>query len=327
MAAIVRELEALERLHADFGFSSRRVTRFAAFLLACVGVAQLNAQAAPPPSARPSPPGVMIDVGGYRVHLNCVGSGRPVVVIVGSGYSVDWSLVQGPVSGFTRVCTYDPSGSAWSDRGPETTCDSRVSELHQLLHKGGVDAPIVLTGHSIGAVWARMYADRYPSEVAGVVLSDHAGRYRMALPSPLSGSAAPAMSLGARTAMPSQEESLLKLPAAALALHRWAASLSHESSIPLFNRCIAQLDTSKANRPGALGNRPLVVIGNITLAGSEDYMSAQSRLLALSRHSRALVSATTAHQAPLDDPGTIVRAITQVVDEIRTAGRNAPPSR
>lgn len=294
-----------------------------ALVLACIGIEQLTAQAAPSP--RPASPGVLVDVGGYRVHLNCVGSGRPAVVIVGSGYSVDWTLVQGPISSFTRVCTYDPSGSAWSDHGPETTCDNRVSELHRLLHKGGVNEPIVLTGHSIGAVWARMYADRYPSEVEGMVLSDHAGRYRMAMPPPVPPGATsttpfgatPGVAVGARTPMPSQDESLLKLPAAALALHRWAASLSHESSIPLFNRCIAQLDTSKANRPGALGNRPLVVIGNMTLVGSEDYLSAQSRLLALSKHSTSMVSATTAHQAPLDDPGTIVRAVKLVVDESR----------
>lgn len=118
-----------------------------------------------------------------------------------------------------------------------------------------------------------------------------------------------------------QDESLLKLPAEAQALHRWAASLPHESSIPLFNQCIAQLDTPRANRPGALGNRPLVVIGNMTLTGSEDYMNAQARLLALSQHARAMTSATTAHQAPLDDPGTIVRAVKQVVDELR--GRRA----
>jgi pimeloyl-ACP methyl ester carboxylesterase len=275
--------------------------------------------------ATPAPPGALVDAGGYRVHLNCVGAGRPTVVIVGSGYSVDWTLVQEPVSTFTRVCTYDPSGTAWSDRGPETTCDSRVSELHRALHTGGIDDPIVLIGHSIGAVWARMYADRYPAEVRGMVLSDHAGRYLMTASQPVLANGtpttplgtAPGMVLGARVATPSQEESLRKLPAAAQALHRWAASLPHESSIPLFNRCIEQLNTSRANRPGALGSRPLAVIANMTLAGSEDYVSAQSRLLALSQHSKAMISATTAHQAPLDDPGTIVRAIRQVVDDIR----------
>ena len=240
-----------DRRSRQFVRWARRASRLTVFLLSCVGIEPLASQA--PPSSRPPAPGVLVDVGGYRVHLNCVGSGRPTVVITGSGYSVDWSLVQGPVSSFARVCTYDPSGSAWSDRGPETTCDSRVSELHRLLHKGGVDDPIVLVGHSIGAVWARMYADRYPSEAVGMVLSDHAGGYRMALSPPgLRGAtpfgAAPAMSPGGRMPMPSQQESLLKLPAAALALHRWAASLPHESSIPLFNRCIAQLDTSKANR-------------------------------------------------------------------------------
>lgn len=128
---------------------SRRATPLAAFLLACVSIERLAAQSTPSP--RPPAPGVLVDVGGYRVHLTCVGSGKPTVVIVGSGYSVDWTLVQGPVSNLTRVCTDDPSGSAWSDQGPETTCESRVSEIHRALQKGGVDGPILLTGHSIGA--------------------------------------------------------------------------------------------------------------------------------------------------------------------------------
>lgn len=287
-----------------------RLTALAAFV-ASAGIERLSAQAATP--AQYPPTGKLIDVGGYRVHLNCVGSAGPTVMIVGSSYSFDWTLVQGPISTFARVCTYDPSGSVWSDPGPETTCDSRVTEIHRVLHRGGIDDPVVLVGHSIGAVWARMYADRYPEEVQGVVLSDHAGRYRMAVPSAVP-SAVPFN--GARV-MPSQDESLLKLPAATQAVHRWAASLSHQSSIPLFNQCIAQLDTSKANRPGALGSRPLVVIANGTLAGSEDYSSAQSRLLALSRRARAMVSSTTGHQAPLDDPETIIRAVRQVVDELR----------
>ena len=55
----------------------------------------------------------------------------------------------------------------------------------------------------------------------------------------------------------------------------------------------------------------------MTLVNSEDYMRAQTRLLGLSKRSMAMISATTAHQAPLDDPATIIRAIKLVVDEIR----------
>jgi hypothetical protein len=86
--------------------------------------------------AQDHPPiGKLIDVGGYRVHLFCIGSGSPAVVIVGSGYSFDWALVQPDVSKFTQVCAYDHSGIAWSDPGPTDSCSLRVSEVHSALKK------------------------------------------------------------------------------------------------------------------------------------------------------------------------------------------------
>src|SRR5437879_4963959 len=63
----------------------------------------------------PSPPGRLIDIGGYRLHLNCSGSGSPTVVLSsGAGdYSVDWGLVQPDLARFTRVCSYDRADEAW----------------------------------------------------------------------------------------------------------------------------------------------------------------------------------------------------------------------
>src|SRR5579871_670286 len=82
----------------------------------------------------PFPPlGRLIDLGGDRVHLFCSGQGTPAVLIVGAGFSFDWDLVQSQVAKFTRVCTYDPSGTAWSDPGPGPDCSDRVSEIHRLL--------------------------------------------------------------------------------------------------------------------------------------------------------------------------------------------------
>jgi uncharacterized membrane protein YphA (DoxX/SURF4 family) len=41
-----------------------------------------------------TPPGKLIDIGGYRLHLNCTG-GPAVILIAGAGdFSFDWSLVQ-----------------------------------------------------------------------------------------------------------------------------------------------------------------------------------------------------------------------------------------
>ena len=47
------------------------------------------------------------DVGGYRLHIQCVGTGSPTVVLDAglSGSSLDWSLVQPELGRTTRVCT------------------------------------------------------------------------------------------------------------------------------------------------------------------------------------------------------------------------------
>jgi pimeloyl-ACP methyl ester carboxylesterase len=121
------------------------------------------------------PPGRLVDVGGYRLHLNCTGEGAPTVVMdAGLGGGVlDWSLVQAEVAKFTRVCTYDRAGIGWSDAGVRPrTSRQIVKELHALLGNAGVQAPYVLVGHSIAGIHTQLYAGQYPNEVAGMVLVD-----------------------------------------------------------------------------------------------------------------------------------------------------------
>lgn len=122
------------------------------------------------------PPGRLVDLGGYRLHLWCTGparSGRPTVVlsIGGGGFAVDWSLVQRPLSDSTRVCSYDRPGYGWSDPGPyPRTFLQEAYELHTALQKGGERPPYVLAGQSIGAFVVRQFALDYRQEVAGMVL-------------------------------------------------------------------------------------------------------------------------------------------------------------
>jgi pimeloyl-ACP methyl ester carboxylesterase len=122
-----------------------------------------------------SPPGRLIDIGGYRLHLNCAGSGSPTIVLAaGAGdYSVDWALVQPRMATETRVCSYDRAGEAWSDPGPmPRTMAQEAYELQALLDRGGERAPYVLVGHSFAGLTMRIFAQRYPADVAGVVLVD-----------------------------------------------------------------------------------------------------------------------------------------------------------
>jgi pimeloyl-ACP methyl ester carboxylesterase len=120
-------------------------------------------------------PGKLVDVGGFRLHLNCTGRGGPAVVLIAGGgdFSFDWGLVQPDVSRFTRVCSYDRAGLAWSDPGPTPrTMRQEAYELHTLLKTARVKAPYVLVGHSVGGLIARVYAEQYADEVAGMVLVD-----------------------------------------------------------------------------------------------------------------------------------------------------------
>jgi pimeloyl-ACP methyl ester carboxylesterase len=130
-------------------------------------------------AAKYPPPGKMVDLGGYRMHINCQGSkpsaGSPTVVLESGGgeYSLTWDQVQREVAQFARVCAYDRAGLGWSERGPNPrTAPYVAEELGALLAEAGEEPPYVLVGHSMGGLYARYYAYEHPEQVAGMVLED-----------------------------------------------------------------------------------------------------------------------------------------------------------
>jgi len=109
------------------------------------------------------------------MHINCVGEGSPTVILEAAnlGMSAHWVKVQQQLTKTTRVCAYDRAGMGWSEGGPEPRDAKRISsELHTLLGGADTEGPYVLVGHSYGGLYARMYAARYPKQVAGVALVD-----------------------------------------------------------------------------------------------------------------------------------------------------------
>src|SRR5215211_8029506 len=121
------------------------------------------------------PPGKLVDVGTHSLHINCVGRGSPTVILEAAnlGMSAHWVRVQQLLAQTTRVCAYDRAGLGWSESGTEPRDAKQISsELHTLLKGADTEAPYVLVGHSYGGLYARMYAARYPNQVAGVVLVD-----------------------------------------------------------------------------------------------------------------------------------------------------------
>ncbi len=119
------------------------------------------------------PPGQMIDVSGYKLHLYCMGEGTPTVILDAAfpAQVSNWVWVQPQIAKTTRVCAYDRAGHGWSDLGPEPRdAKQHARELKTLLDKANVQGPYVLVGHSLGGLYVREFADMFPDQVAGMVL-------------------------------------------------------------------------------------------------------------------------------------------------------------
>ena len=275
------------------------------------------------PAQTPDPPGRLVDVGGYRVHLYCTGSGSPTVLVAGAGYSFDWALVQPEVARFTTICTYDVSGTAWSDPGPPLSCRARVDEIHKLVRAAHLDGPLVLAGLSLGGCVVRLYAAEHPSDVAGIVIVDHAFRPD---PDPDAGKQrpTPASTADSLPVLISQTPIALtvedlsnfqRLPERIQQLHRWAAAL--HPNLPTWEAaedCLAQLKIA-APGPYPLRDLPLVVVS--TGNPARGYERLQNELIALSHRSIQLIAEKSFHAVEIDQPEVVIDAIRRVVDRVR----------
>jgi len=277
-------------------------------------------------------PGKSYDVGGYRLHLDCTGSGSPTVVL-SSGLgetSANWARIAPALAGTTRVCAYDRAGQGWSDDAPAPQDGLQsAADLHALLARAGEDGPYVLVGHSIGGDYAMAYADRYPEQVAGMVLLDATDPYRASTSAdaapPSAIAVLPSLTrLGVGRLLPTAFWSALPEPAAGQVQafnsspRGWRNIRDEYATLP------ALLDQAQALT--TLGNTPLLVL---TAAGHEAdpaWLAAQDRMATLSASSVHRFADAT-HAGLLDEErgaATSVEAIDDVVRAVR-AGTPLPP--
>jgi pimeloyl-ACP methyl ester carboxylesterase len=261
--------------------------------------------------------GRLVDVGGHRLYIECTGSGSPTVVLQsGLGESSSyWAHIASAVAGSTTVCRYDRAGHGRSDEaaGPQDGI-ALATDLHTLLERAGVPGPYVLVGHSSGGPYVRVFAARYPDEVAGMVLldaqpadaftalPDYPGTYQsLRLAYGLGPSLARIGLLGIALGLPADQST----PAAARAARDELAALP------------TALDQAKALT--SLGDRPLVVVtaGSGQQAG---WLAAQESMTSLSTSSVQRVVATATHTSLISgvDAPASTQAILDVLASIRT---------
>ena len=273
--------------------------------------------------------GVMIDVAGRKVRLDCRGKGLPIVVLeAGMGASGDvWSWVQSDVSPFTTTCFYDRAGLGYSTPASGSRdAETQAEELRQVLAAAGLKTPVVIAAHSYGGLIARIFAQRHPSDAAGLVLVDSSHEDMMERFPPPVGKAAKELLDGFATARMLNAIGLPRLlgvtrgMAAGLppdAAARVQARYSRVDHMATAAREAAAWETSAsaARRVTNLGALPMTVMmaGGWPAGIRPSWNELQHELAAKSSDSRFVVVAGADHAGMNQDR----RFARQVAEEIR----------
>ena len=272
---------------------------------------------------------------GRRINLRC--AGRPVgpTVIFESGFaasSTEWGKVQSVIARNHLACAYDRAGLGYSDPGPMPRDGEAIArDLDQALQAAHIHAPFIMVGHSAGGLYARLFADRRPHDVVGVVLVEpsieHQDRRFSAVfgkgAGSLAGQKTRAQACAAaadRHALPSLDPALIRCgprPGAspeetrsALSAANWRTQYSEADTL-----WGATSDEVDAGGP-SMGDLPLVVLtagNNGTGPSASLWAEFHRELAARSSRGSAQMVAKSSHMMMFDRPDAIIAAINEVI--------------
>jgi pimeloyl-ACP methyl ester carboxylesterase len=280
-------------------------------------------------------PGQLFQVGNHQLHIHCTGSGSPTVVLEAGLGETSYSMagwIAPAVAQVTRVCVYDRAGYGWSEAavGPRDGM-AVTTDLHSLLAQAQEKGPYVFAGHSTGGVYVRVFAARYPEQVAGMVLldaqpneaftrlPDYPTFYAVFRPVTKVLPYLAQVGIGRLVAFSSQTG----LPTAAnegesaaeATVHQYRAQRDEVAEIP------AALTQAQALQ--SLGNKPLIVV-TASLEAQRGWLVLQAEMTKLSTNSVQRVIPNATHASLIVNKADAV-ASSQAILDVVTAVRTAQP--
>jgi pimeloyl-ACP methyl ester carboxylesterase len=308
-----------------------------------------------PPDIVYARPGQLVDVGGFRLNLYCMGSGSPAVVF-DSGWgdwAPAWSKVQPEIAKWTRACSYDRAGTGFSDPGPMPRTSVHIAEeLRTALHHAGIGGPYILVGSAFGGDNVRTFADLHMDELAGLVLvdadSDDLEPEAMREESHRGQAGIPSKLRDCRNAIVEHKP----LPATCaqrffrgLPEAEWSAELNAkvleivQTKVAMYDAYSSEMEQTASDETylqqhrRSFGSRPIRVLtsGNHAVGhlGSnppdtpkhlkyeQETTLAQARWLKLSSNAKQIFAHNSSEYIQFDEPETVTNAIRELYDEAR----------
>jgi len=275
--------------------------------------------------------GQLVDVGPYRVHLECTGSRGPTVILEPGwgGSAASMGLIAPAVAGDSRVCVYDRAGRGWSDPAQSPADGAQIAtDLHRLLVRAHVPGPYVLAGHSFGGLYVRTYAAKYPGEVAGLILVDSTAAHNTPVSPQKPGSYSILKHLSSLVATTSRlgvgrllaDTDFSDLPPKYRDDARATAATGKEMGGFLDEFGVANRSEAEAGTLRSLDAKPLIVL-TAELENSKGWMADQNETVTLSTNSLHRVVSDATHASFVENPdhaAAVTRAIHDVVASVRT---------
>jgi pimeloyl-ACP methyl ester carboxylesterase len=241
-------------------------------------------------------------VDGARLQYVVAGDGPPVIVFLnGARMPLDsWFRILPEAARLGTTFAYDRPGTGGSDApSGEQSGTTIVDTLRATLETAGLGPPFVLVGHSLGGLYANLFARTHPDEIAGVVLVDSASRGDV-LQAPPAGSVARAIN------------------AVVAILDRVRGQPGH-GEIHSVDATLAQIEDAPAFPP-----IPLVVITGgrrmplVPASAFQAHVDNQRELVGLSPLGRQVIGRASGHFPQLDEPALVIQAIRDVVERVRS---------